>query len=170
MKKYIDVGLAAEPGPLLRGSMTQFQSILHIFSKRNKQTNKIQLFMCSLSIVLSCLSVGSFQKQWVGLLVMSLQSNLLLRCRRKRAAWLGRMLSWAVPLGPFQVHKRTDSVNYWQSWLSAVLWPGHNQKGVLQRQGMETSSKACNLNSLQGRKVTFQPALPEYYFILYKHN
>lgn len=37
---------------------------------------------------------------------MSLQSSAPPRSCRKEAAWPGRMLSWAAPLGPFHVHRK----------------------------------------------------------------
>lgn len=127
--------------------------------------------MGSLSIVLVWFTMESFHKHWVGQTKqghrgakacwwLSLQSSLSPRSCRKEAAWPGRMLSWAVPLGPFYSHSGTDSVNCWQSWPSAMLWPGHDQNGVLQKQGIEGRGKACNLDSLHGRKWhSSQPCL-----------
>lgn len=76
---------------------------------------KTHLFMGSLSIVLLWLTMESFHKHCVGkqnrateqlrLAGMSLQSSVPPRSCRKEAAWPGRRLSWAAPLGPFYVHR-----------------------------------------------------------------
>lgn len=141
------------------------------FPRETRKYTYLSPAMWSLSRVLSWLSFESFHKHCISQTKRCHRTAKACwlwicnpvcfpRCSRKEAACLGRMLSWATAWGPFQVHKTINcDLTGRAEWV--LCWDLVTTRMVAwQVRGMERRSKACNLDSLHGRKwPSSQPCL-----------